>query len=73
MAGSKRKCRICACTDQRACDGGCWWIEPGLCSRCASSKAYGLIADPRGVPKTAAGKAALDRLLAADEYAMGTH
>lgn len=28
-------CRICGCTDDHACEGGCWWVEPGLCSRCA--------------------------------------
>jgi hypothetical protein len=25
-------CRICGCTDHRACEGGCWWVEPDLCS-----------------------------------------
>ncbi|MEW6573161.1 MAG: hypothetical protein AB1374_05960 [Bacillota bacterium] len=28
-------CRICGCTDERACPGGCYWVEPDLCSRCA--------------------------------------
>lgn len=28
-------CRICGCTDERACPGGCEWVEPDLCSRCA--------------------------------------
>ena len=27
-------CRECGCTDQVACPGGCYWIEPDLCSRC---------------------------------------
>lgn len=27
-------CRVCGCTDDDACDGGCWWHEPGLCSAC---------------------------------------
>ncbi len=27
-------CRTCGCTDDRACPGGCYWVEPGLCSRC---------------------------------------
>jgi hypothetical protein len=27
-------CRICACTQERACAGGCSWAEPDLCSRC---------------------------------------
>jgi len=35
-------CRVCGCTDNNACDGGCWWVETGqvepahtLCSSCA--------------------------------------
>lgn len=28
-------CRECGCTDDVACPGGCSWVEPGLCSRCA--------------------------------------
>jgi hypothetical protein len=27
-------CRNCGCTDENACDGGCWWIEDDLCSAC---------------------------------------
>lgn len=27
-------CRICGCTEHNACDGGCHWLEPDLCSRC---------------------------------------
>lgn len=27
-------CRVCGCTDDRACPGGCYWVEPDLCSRC---------------------------------------
>lgn len=29
-----RRCRECGCTDLRACDGGCWWVEGDLCSSC---------------------------------------
>lgn len=25
-------CRECGCTNDEACDGGCTWIEPDLCS-----------------------------------------
>jgi hypothetical protein len=25
-------CRLCGCTDDDACEGGCWWIAPGVCS-----------------------------------------
>lgn len=29
-----RRCRMCGCTDDRACPGGCWWTEADLCSSC---------------------------------------
>lgn len=28
-------CRICGCTDDFGCPGGCYWVEPDLCSECA--------------------------------------
>ena len=28
-------CRKCRCTDDRACPGGCFWVEEDLCSACA--------------------------------------
>lgn len=28
-------CRRCGCTEFSACPGGCVWVEPDLCSRCA--------------------------------------
>lgn len=31
-------CRICGCTDERACPGGCWWVEPDFCSACAPAE-----------------------------------
>lgn len=27
-------CRECGCTNERACQGGCSWMAPGLCSSC---------------------------------------
>jgi hypothetical protein len=32
-------CRVCRCTDERACDRGCWWVEDpegvgDICSSC---------------------------------------
>lgn len=33
---SPRKCRICECTENDPCEGGCAWAEPNLCSTCAS-------------------------------------
>jgi hypothetical protein len=32
-------CRACGCTDARACPGGCSWVEPDLCSNCATAMA----------------------------------
>lgn len=32
----QRACRVCGCTDDRACPGGCYWVEDDLCSRCAA-------------------------------------
>jgi hypothetical protein len=29
-------CLLCGCTDERACEGGCYWVAPGLCSRCVA-------------------------------------
>ncbi len=29
-----RKCRICGCTEDHACEGGCYWVGPDLCSAC---------------------------------------
>lgn len=29
-------CRVCGCTDLHACEGGCYWVEPDLCSQCAA-------------------------------------
>lgn len=29
-----QQCRECGCTEYRACEGGCCWVERDLCSRC---------------------------------------
>jgi hypothetical protein len=31
----EQKCRVCGCTWEHACPGGCYWVEPDLCSQCA--------------------------------------
>lgn len=35
-------CRVCGCTEDRACPGGCWWVEDpegeDLCSACAEKE-----------------------------------
>lgn len=30
-----QRCRVCGCTDDHACPGGCYWVAPDLCSACA--------------------------------------
>jgi hypothetical protein len=30
-----RTCQRCGCTDDRACQGGCYWVSSDLCSQCA--------------------------------------
>ena len=30
-------CRVCGCTEEHACAGGCYWITPDLCSACVDS------------------------------------
>lgn len=36
-----RSCSRCHCTDDWACEGGCWWVAPDLCSNCAPEGAEG--------------------------------
>lgn len=33
-AAGVRACRVCGCTDDEACEGGCGWVEDDLCSEC---------------------------------------
>lgn len=33
-----RACRVCGCTDNSACAGGCGWVERDLCSLCIPPK-----------------------------------
>ena len=30
----KGSCRVCGCTDEKACPGGCSWALPDICSAC---------------------------------------
>lgn len=30
-----RQCHTCGCTQNRACDGGCSWVDVDLCSTCS--------------------------------------
>ena len=29
-----RACRVCGCTENFGCDGGCYWVETDLCNQC---------------------------------------
>lgn len=31
---NETKCRLCGCTEHNACEGGCSWVSPELCSAC---------------------------------------
>ena len=31
----EQRCRVCGCTWDNACEGGCYWVEDDLCSKCA--------------------------------------
>jgi hypothetical protein len=33
-----QSCRVCGCTNDHACDGGCHWVAADLCSRCAEAE-----------------------------------
>ncbi len=37
-----RKCRVCGCTDDHACEGGCYWVAGDLCSQCADKIVSGV-------------------------------
>ncbi len=39
-------CRVCGCTDDNACEGGCYWVEPDLCSSCAEAVVQAPKSDP---------------------------
>lgn len=34
----ERTCLICGCTDSKACEGGCSWVLPEICSKCVTDK-----------------------------------
>lgn len=41
MAATERRCRVCGCTEQQACPGGCSWAGADLCSSCAAAAGPG--------------------------------
>lgn len=40
------RCRVCGCTENRACFPPCSWVEPDLCSACASPAGEALAGPP---------------------------
>lgn len=34
----ERKCHVCGCTFNNPCEGGCYWVEEDLCSKCAEKE-----------------------------------
>ncbi len=34
----KRVCRVCGCTWNNACPGGCYWVEFDLCRECVGKE-----------------------------------
>jgi hypothetical protein len=34
-----RACRVCGCTQDHGCEGGCSWVEWDLCSKCPAGRA----------------------------------
>ena len=42
----KGACRVCGCTDEHACPGGCCWVLPEICSRCVE-RAEALLSPPK--------------------------
>lgn len=31
---ARRQCRVCHCSQEQACPGGCHWVDLDLCSAC---------------------------------------
>lgn len=79
MSMAPKSCRVCGCTDDHACPGGCAWVrraKPPLCTACAGTAedlAYAMkrivaVISKDGVSLYAAvsmGRAALKRFKAA--------
>jgi hypothetical protein len=35
-----RACRVCGCTQESACEGGCYWVAEDLCSSCSGAPGH---------------------------------
>ena len=43
LTQTERVCRVCGCTQNNACLGGCWWVDVDLCSSCAEAAFAGTL------------------------------
>lgn len=73
-----RSCRFCACTDARACPGGCSWVGDRLCSACAPSAedtytALLLVSDTEHVTEDQVRSWSTDQRADAFDWAMSVH
>lgn len=47
VAHPKGSCRVCGCTEEKPCKGGChWWAGGHVCSRCVE-RAEALLTPPK--------------------------
>lgn len=66
------RCRVCGCTEDAACPGGCWWIpdptgQGDLCNRCAGAVARVTIEDLENGERTVRGVPAGNYFIATTE------
>jgi hypothetical protein len=45
----EQACRVCGCTWNNACSGGCYWVEDDLCSACADREGSAQKDEPAAV------------------------
>ena len=53
VQGRERACRVCGCTQDRACVtelGPCFWVDATLCSGCVSREQYASLLSARALP-----------------------
>lgn len=73
-----RSCRLCGCTDARACPGGCSWAGELLCSACVPSDddafaSLQLVSDTDHITEDQVRSWSADQRADAFEWAMAVH
>lgn len=73
-----RSCRLCGCTDARACPGGCSWVGDRLCSACVPSPddtytAMLLVSDTEHITEGQVRNWSADQRADAFDWAMSVH